>query len=112
MLATVTKVRDASSDKVILLDIVDDMGEERLNLPVIRWQFGQPKKSKYPPRKGTALFDYGYAMTVHKAQGSEWEHVAVFEQLHEDWSAERWRYTAATRASKRLDYFVSERASP
>lgn len=51
------------------------------------------------------LFDWGYAMTVHKSQGSEAQQVVVFEDC--DWIKEedvrrRWLYTAYTRASERL----------
>ena len=47
---------------------------------------------------------YGYAITVHCAQGSEWENVLVVEEgfpYAKDEHA-RWLYTAATRASQRL----------
>lgn len=48
-----------------------------------------------------ALVDYAYALTVHKAQGSEWPRVAVIdEQWPDKWDAKRWRYTAVTRASQ------------
>lgn len=52
------------------------------------------------------LFDYAYAMTVHKAQGSEWPLVVVCrEEKPLGMSREnyrRWLYTAVTRASERL----------
>jgi hypothetical protein len=48
-------------------------------------------------------FDYGYAITVHKFQGSEAEKVVVFDE----WLGDRdyhckWLYTAVTRSSKML----------
>lgn len=48
---------------------------------------------------------FGYAITCHKAQGSEWEHVFVschthMNQLSADYF--RWLYTAVTRTSNRL----------
>lgn len=51
------------------------------------------------------LFDYGYALTVHKAQGSQAERVILFEErfpkaTDEEWR--RWLYTAVTRAKKEL----------
>jgi exodeoxyribonuclease-5 len=51
------------------------------------------------------LFDYGYALTTHKAQGSEFEHVIVVSERpwgvsFDDWK--RWLYTAVTRCSKYL----------
>lgn len=54
--------------------------------------------------KDTTIWDYAYAVTCHKSQGSEWPRVMVYEQLVETWDARRWSYTAATRASKRLTY--------
>jgi exodeoxyribonuclease-5 len=48
-------------------------------------------------------FDYGYVITCHKSQGSEWEKVAVYnEPFGDDLDSRRWSYTAFTRASERL----------
>ena len=53
-------------------------------------------------------FDWGYALTVHKAQGSEWDNVCVVEEGMGSWDAARWRYTAVTRAAKNLTYMVAK----
>ena len=50
-------------------------------------------------------YDFGYAMTVHKSQGSQFKHCIFFldrqeKPLEEDWR--RFAYTAVTRASERL----------
>ena len=49
-------------------------------------------------------FDYAYAITVHKAQGSEWNKVVVLEEQFPFDREEhaRWLYTACTRSSKKL----------
>lgn len=49
-------------------------------------------------------FDYGYAITVHKSQGSEFDKVILFnEYLGNDREHYlRWLYTGVTRASKKL----------
>ena len=48
-------------------------------------------------------FDYGYAITVHKFQGSEAEKVVVFDEwLGDKDYHSKWLYTAVTRASKML----------
>jgi exodeoxyribonuclease-5 len=56
-------------------------------------------------RREAQEFDFAYALTAHKAQGSEFESVLVFDEgdtFGDD--AFRWRYTAATRAVNRLVY--------
>jgi exodeoxyribonuclease-5 len=47
-------------------------------------------------------FDYAYCVTAHKAQGSEWKRVLVFEQVCRHWDHRRWAYTAASRARRSL----------
>lgn len=49
-------------------------------------------------------FAYGYAITGHKAQGSEWDKVLVIEESfpYDKEEHARWLYTACTRASKKL----------
>lgn len=49
-------------------------------------------------------FLYGYAITVHKAQGSEWDNVLITEENFPFDRTEhaRWLYTAITRSSKKL----------
>lgn len=55
-----------------------------------------------------AIFDYGYALTVHKAQGSQAKKVVILEERSQhmsdtDWR--RWLYTAVTRAERELYLF-------
>jgi exodeoxyribonuclease-5 len=54
-------------------------------------------------RKRFDEFDYGYALTVHKAQGSQWNDIVLFD---ESWAfketRQRWLYTAITRAAETL----------
>ena len=50
-------------------------------------------------------FDYGYAITCHKSQGSEFDKVIVLEEFLKSESRAdhaRWLYTAATRAAQKL----------
>jgi exodeoxyribonuclease-5 len=52
---------------------------------------------------GLQEFDFGYALTVHKAQGSEWDSVLLINEapvFKQD--AARWLYTGITRAARRL----------
>jgi exodeoxyribonuclease-5 len=55
------------------------------------------------------LFDFGYAMTVHKSQGSQFKHAVVVVDWRQDYSQENTRrlaYTAITRASEKLSILV------
>jgi exodeoxyribonuclease-5 len=48
-------------------------------------------------------FDYGYALTCHKSQGSQWDNVLVLDESHVfRKEAARWLYTAITRAAERI----------
>ena len=50
-------------------------------------------------------FDFGYAMSVHKSQGSEWDKVILFEQRTSRWDDQyyaRWLYTGITRSREKL----------
>ena len=47
----------------------------------------------------------GYAVTCHKAQGSEWPRIAVIEDKK---TSPKWRYTAATRAQSFVCYFTND----
>lgn len=68
--------------------------------PQTEYKIGKRKLQDLIPKP----FAYGYAITVHKAQGSEWENVLVIEERFPFDSIEhrRWLYTAVTRASKKL----------
>lgn len=51
------------------------------------------------------LFDFGYALTVHKAQGSQAKRVILFEERFSKMDDDQWRrwlYTAVTRAEEEL----------
>jgi len=75
---------------------------------VSRHQFDQPRTLTEVPglAKGEIgdLFDYGYALTVHKAQGSQARRAVVFEEriMREEDLWRRWLYTAVTRAESEL----------
>jgi exodeoxyribonuclease-5 len=76
---------------------------------ILRDQFGASTTVKSVPlapdgERGD-LWDFGYALTVHKAQGSQSPAVLVFEERFSRSSDEdyrRWLYTAVTRAQSEL----------
>jgi len=68
-------------------------------------QFGVTGRSSV---RGVDLFDYGYCLTVHKAQGSEADEVVLFDEYPEHKEDRpRWLYTAITRAKRDLTIIAS-----
>jgi len=52
-------------------------------------------------------FDFGYVLTVHKAQGSQWDDIVLFDESFAfPESRARWLYTGITRAARRLSVVV------
>lgn len=70
--------------------------------------FTAPTRNVRDARKTSLEAQYGWAMTAHKSQGSQWEEIVVHDESH--WVARdnpyRWLYTAITRAEKRLTVIV------
>ena len=76
---------------------------------ILKEQFGASQTIKDAPLDPNCdrgdLWDFGYALTVHKAQGSQASRVLVFEEKfarssEEEWK--KWLYTAVTRAVDEL----------
>lgn len=65
----------------------------------VRASFVKEDQSPYAKElKGRQVLDFGYAITCHKAQGSQFDEVLVFDGPRCD---ARWMYTAITRAVKK-----------
>lgn len=58
---------------------------------------GKYKKEKYSLLRSLVKISYGYAITCHKAQGSEWPTVYIHGSDYMQ-DRQRWYYTAITRA--------------
>ena len=73
---------------------------------VIAWSmpFRGEDLGMFDHSKDIQEFGYGNALTVHKAQGSQWPSVVVFDESHVFKYRERakWAYTAVTRAAEKL----------
>lgn len=68
---------------------------------------GDVKEIPWWDRKDHEEFDYGYALTCHKSQGSQWDNVMIFDEsgvFKQD--AQRWLYTSITRASKSVTVVI------
>lgn len=106
MRGTIREIRAGDSPEVapmlIYLDDLSAMVEVTAWLP----QFGEPYTTREEIPGGVTLWDFGYALTVHSAQGTEADHVIVDDPggtgKRGTWDWNRWRYTAVTRAKKSL----------
>ncbi|MCM1324733.1 MAG: AAA family ATPase [Acetobacter sp.] len=68
---------------------------------------GEPTINKdnfklFPRNIRPEQFDYGYVITTHKSQGSEYNKVLVIEEVLRRADHARWLYTAVTRAKEKL----------
>jgi len=82
----------------------DDPDRGVAKIKLLKAAFENPDEEiPWQQKKRFDDFDYGYALTVHKAQGSQWNNVVLFD---ESWAfketRQRWLYTAITRAAERL----------
>lgn len=87
-----------------LLTLASDTGEVRLSAHRCIF-LGQevPHESRYDLQE----FDFGYALTCHKAQGSQWGKVLVFDESAPFGAdANRWLYTAVTRAQHEVRILI------
>lgn len=83
--------KDTFEDNYEDWDIVKDKRKQGLEL-------------KFYADKIVNDFDFGYCITCHKSQGSEWENVLVYDDCfyHNKDDYKRWLYTAVTRAKKQV----------
>lgn len=81
----------------------DDMDRGAAKIKLLKAAFENVEEIPWSTRKRYDEFDFGYALTVHKAQGSQWNNVVLFDEsfAFRD-TRERWLYTAITRAAETL----------
>jgi len=85
----------------IMLTVKEPDGDLKLTVEAHRHYFeNREKELPHWEIREAEAFDYGYALTVHKAQGSQWTRVLVIDESKSFREAEyRWLYTAITRAA-------------
>lgn len=92
---------------------VASLDEPESTIPVdvetpIEYFLGTSADLPWPVRKKSDEFTFGWALTGHKAQGSQWDDVFVNDEsfvFREH--ADRWLYTALTRAAERVTILQS-----
>ncbi len=106
---TVTE-RRASKTKLVTMRVrpEDDPSARETKVTVRPECFlGAVEQLSWEERRHYDEFDFGYVLTVHKSQGSQWDDVVLFDESFAfAESRARWLYTGITRAAKRLSVVV------
>ncbi|PIR13186.1 hypothetical protein COV49_03035 [Candidatus Falkowbacteria bacterium CG11_big_fil_rev_8_21_14_0_20_39_10] len=110
MLGTVHKIKPAGDNWYEAEIQMDDA--DIYNGHISREQFDSDIALNFTDKRSKImagdLFDFGYALTVHKAQGGQAKKVVLFEERFKkmsDLQWKRWLYTAVTRAEEELIIF-------
>ena len=108
MLGKINWLADAGEYYEMKIDL-DDQAEKGFEGKVLKSQFGAKEAMNFTYQRRKTLkvdlFDFAYAITVHKAQGSQAKRVILFEERFKQMSDDDWRrwlYTAVTRAEEEL----------
>ncbi len=86
-----------------------DFESDGMEYPRIRFdpkQFGEEKTITEYEKEGPLPFDYSYASTCHKSQGSQAKKILVIEQAWKDLDKIRWNYTSASRAQEQVYWAI------
>ena len=102
----VTSAPRTVKSAMTLLIRAEDEGIERVSakVKVLKQVFEEPEAEiPWQIKRRHDDFDFGYALTVHKSQGSQWNNIVLFDEsfaFREHRT--RWLYTAITRAAETL----------
>lgn len=111
MIGTIVHIEKKDKEWYLTEIAMDGEGENYQGLISVA-QFGSDTPMNFTEKRARIiqgdLFDFGYALTVHKAQGSQAKKVILFEERFKQMSDDNWRrwlYTAVTRAEEELYIF-------
>ena len=94
----------------IRMDVLPDDDARRRSVEVaVHKAFFEGTEEEVPfvLRKESDEFTYGYALTVHKAQGSQWDDLVLFDESYAFREhRSRWLYTALTRAAETVTVVI------
>lgn len=102
---SVVDIGGVTDERVIMtIESLDGVGEGQVT--VESWGFpflGEETDMPWWERKEASEFAFGYALTVHKAQGSQWDSILLFDESGAfRGDSERWLYTGITRAAEKI----------
>ncbi|AIT81637.1 ATP-dependent DNA helicase [Novosphingobium pentaromativorans] len=68
---------------------------------------GTEQTIPWQEKRGSQEFTFGWAITCHKSQGSQWDNVIIFDESGAFRDAKKnWLYTAVTRAAEQVTVIV------
>jgi len=92
-------------ESCVYLRIEPEEGGVAIGVPALADIFVDPAQEPDWRSRGQQ-FDYGYALTVHKSQGSAWDSVLLFDDWMRRETHRQWLYTGITRAAEELTLVV------
>lgn len=106
----IEKTRPGSARHRLALTLTNwDIPDQEVQVETHLCFFDQsiPKPDGWKAWKSLTHFTYGYAITVHKSQGSQWDNVLLFDESAA-FRDDRWKhlYTGVTRAAERLTVII------
>lgn len=101
---TLQRVNKISNDGFMTLSVKSDDGNEFDHIETHHKFFtcAKVEDARARVKKRVDEFAYGYALTAHKSQGSQWDTVVVNDERYVFENPQRWLYTAVTRAKERV----------
>ena len=100
------KQRAISKSGIVTMRLLadDDAGAKPVKVSVRAECFsGGVEDLPWQTRRKYDEFDFGYVLTVHKSQGSQWDDVVLFDESFAfPEHRARWLYTGITRAAKKI----------
>ncbi|HZH51315.1 MAG TPA: AAA family ATPase [Microvirga sp.] len=106
---SIQAVRGIRNDFVRMDVLPDDDARRRAVEVAVHKAFfeGTEDEVPFPLRRESDEFTYGYALTVHKAQGSQWDDLVLFDESYAFREhRSRWLYTGLTRAAEKVTVVV------
>lgn len=114
LLMNITKSKFKESYNDLVVSGVGDNELNYKNLILHPECFSNPaalEDIRWADRKEKDEATFGYAITCHKAQGSQWDNVMIVDDRMFIWDKDmrrRWLYTAVTRAAEKLTIVVGK----
>ena len=102
------KIRVAEQVRLAIEVSSEDEKRDPLTVEVYEHFFnGTEQQLDWRAKRGTEEFTFGWAITCHKSQGSQWDNVIVFDEsgAFRD-SRSNWLYTAITRAAEKVTVVI------